>query len=420
MAGESARQIRRKRIKLPDGNTVDVPVISQISFIDANDRGWETQYTIDNTTDADRLVHVASILPNSDGHTDETGGGGTGGTDTGGSLQVERIDGFKVSDAADRGQETQPSPDSKTVQQPPDAPPYFKTHAKTRIVKYIKRNDDDTEDKNIWIKSELIDAISFLDANDRGQEHQFTLFNPPDNQDIGGLRLGTDDDGETPTISVDPSIEEITTGVGGSDDGDTPVRTDPFQNIVAISGHDVQVVIYYFGDMTVIPTPGEPLPGDLTDYISMVTWSIALVTKPAGFVYGVDPVIPNITLPDRAWTQYFWTQYLDQLDQPIGHTTIDGTTGGTLDATFPMWSWAWGSTFELGRGQTQPTGTNAHITWAPTGAHDKDGIPYHVRDIHATMQYASIPTPSTPPEPGSPPTTSTHFFVWATFEPGTA
>lgn len=237
MADETARIIKRKRIKLPDGSTCDIPVISQITFADPLDRGQDTQFTLDNSTDSDRDVHVASIIGG--GQTDETGNGGPSG-DPKQTLQVERVDLFRVLDAPDRGQEGFHAPDSKTVAQPPDAPPYFTTHAKTHIVKYIARNDDDTEDSSIWIKSELIDHWSFVDAPERGQETQWTLSNPPDNQDIPGLRLGSetdDSDNTITTISVDPSVEEITTGVGGSDDGDKPVRTDPFQNIVDFVSH---------------------------------------------------------------------------------------------------------------------------------------------------------------------------------------
>jgi hypothetical protein len=244
MANEGARIIKRKRIKLPNGDTVDLPVISQITFNDVPERGQDTQYTFDNSTDADRDMHIA-FIPGNGQPTDETGDSTP---DSSAALQVERIDRFRLLDSPDRGQETFPEPDSKTVAQPPDAPPYFTTHAKTHIVKYVKRNDDDTEDDNIFIKSELIDQINFLDAPERGQETFYTLANPPLNQEIDGLRFGADpsdignDGNPIATISVDPTVDEITTGVGGSDEGDAPVRTDPFQNIVDWSGGGIFVI----------------------------------------------------------------------------------------------------------------------------------------------------------------------------------
>src|SRR5215472_3026193 len=117
MAGEAGRIIKRKNVQ-----GIDIPVITQITFNDVPERGQDTQFTIDNTSAADRTVRVASIID--DKTTDESGGGN-------GLLDVERIDQFKVLDDPSRGQESFFQPDSKTVQEPPDAPPYFITHTKT-------------------------------------------------------------------------------------------------------------------------------------------------------------------------------------------------------------------------------------------------------------------------------------------------
>jgi hypothetical protein len=241
MASETGRIVRRKRIKLPNGNTCDIPVIYQITFADPADRGQDTEYTIDNTTDSDRTVRVASTFGDEE-PPDESGGGGQNNANDSDILKVERIDKFQLQDAADRGQDIWPEPDNKTFDS--NGPPFFTTHVKTHIVKFVARNTDDTDDTSTWIKSELIDQISFTDSGDRGQETQFTLTNPSQDNPIDGMRFGTDDDG-IPTISLDPSaFDEITSGVGIDSDGNgDPVRTDPFQNIISWSGEQFVITI---------------------------------------------------------------------------------------------------------------------------------------------------------------------------------
>jgi hypothetical protein len=213
LAVETGRVIKRKHIQLPQGGSVDIPVITQITFLDVVDQGQESEFHLENGSAGKRDVRVASI-PGHGGATDESGSGS--------GLRVERIDTWRVLDVVERGQETDFHPDSKTVKQPPDAPPYFVTHEKTRVVKYINTPDDGN-----WIKSELIDKWKFGDVVDQGQETEYFLFNPPDNAGIKGLTLGSDSDG-TPTIAVDPGLDAIGDAVD-------PVRTDPFQNIVDFS-----------------------------------------------------------------------------------------------------------------------------------------------------------------------------------------
>jgi hypothetical protein len=210
MPTETNRAIKRKHIQLPQGGSVDIPVITQITFLDVVDQGQESEFHLENGAQGKRDVRVASV-PGNGAATDETG--------VADGLKVERVDVWRVLDVVEHGQETFFHPDSKTVKQPPDAPPYFVTHEKTRVVKYINTPDDGN-----WIKSELIDKWKFGDVVDQGQETEYFLFNPPDNAGIKGLTLGTDSDG-TPTIAVDPGLDAIGDAVD-------PVRTDPFQNIV--------------------------------------------------------------------------------------------------------------------------------------------------------------------------------------------
>jgi hypothetical protein len=223
MPVETGRVIKRKRVKLPSGGSVDVPVITQITFLDVVSQGQESEFHLENSGSAKRDVHVAS-LPGGGAGSDESGGGDDS------TLKVERIDVWRVLDVVEHGQETFFHPDSKTVRQPPAAPPYFATHEKTHVVKYVNSPDDGN-----WIKSELIDQWKYADTVEQGQETEYFLSNPPDNTGIAGLTLGTDSDGK-PTVAVDPSLPDITSSGSGVDPA---WRLDPFQNIVDFSGGGV-------------------------------------------------------------------------------------------------------------------------------------------------------------------------------------
>ena len=225
MPTETGRIIQRKRIALPGGGTVDVPVITQIKFLDVVDQGQESEFTVTNTGDAKRDVRTASV-PGGGAAPDETGGSSN---DTS-QLQVERIDLWRVRDVVAQGQETFFAPDNKTFDSgavPDFKTPYFTTHEKTHVVKYINTPDDGN-----WIKSELIDKWKYRDIVDQAQETEFFLSNPPDNQNITGITVGTDSDGITTTIAVDPSLPDISDSNNGVDPA---WRLDPFQNIVDYS-----------------------------------------------------------------------------------------------------------------------------------------------------------------------------------------
>ncbi len=192
MPTEAGRVTKRKRIPLGD-SFVDIPVITQISFIDPNERYQEIQFTVDNSAQGTRRVHVVTL----------------GAADDAETLQVERIDQWPVFDAADRGQETQHTLDNVTGE---DASPYphFTTHARTHYVTYKSATDSAS------IITELIDELVVFDPNDRGQDtHFFLTGNPP-----------------AGSYTLDPSDPDISDSGHGID---PPWRTDPFQNIVAFT-----------------------------------------------------------------------------------------------------------------------------------------------------------------------------------------
>ncbi len=52
MPEEFSRTTKNKRVVLPSGGTVLIPVITQISFIDPIKQFQEYQYTVDNSADS--------------------------------------------------------------------------------------------------------------------------------------------------------------------------------------------------------------------------------------------------------------------------------------------------------------------------------------------------------------------------------
>lgn len=232
MATEYKRKRARKLIKLPSGETIYVPVITEIGFVDSADRGQEHDYTCSNDKTGARTVHVDDVyavpvdkdgVNTSQAPVDKSGD----------ALKVERIDMWPVLDPVDRAQETQIAFDNKTLGQDQDgndaAPPHFITHAKTHIYRYFKdpQNPDDT---GTWVDSELIDECDVLDLVDRAQETRYSLDNPT-NQEFRDGDLSGQANPDDPDITI---VDE-----GAQDPGEgtesNPVRLDPFQNIVNFS-----------------------------------------------------------------------------------------------------------------------------------------------------------------------------------------
>jgi hypothetical protein len=199
LPGEQNRVTKKKIVQLPDGSTVGVAVITQISFIDPIDRYQETEFTVDNSGQADRDVHIDTVTA-SDGSS--------------GSIDVERIDLWRVLDPIERSQETFFAPDNKTGAD--SKPPHFSTHQKTHVIRFTDSPGDPIAS---WVETELIDEFDFQDAVDRGQETLYTLLNPPSNTVDG----------------VTDNGDGTFTATGDDDGSDSPVRTDPFQNIVDFS-----------------------------------------------------------------------------------------------------------------------------------------------------------------------------------------
>ncbi len=202
MPEEFSRTTKRKRVRLPGGSEVDIPVITKISFIDPFNQYQEYEYSIENGADGLRQVHVDDVPSSENGE--------VVGDDT---LSVERIDKWSHSDVFDRNQETELSMDNVTGSEL--IPPHFFTHLTTHVVRYRGTEGE----ASAWIDSELIDSFSVIDPISQYQERIFTLNNPQTND-------------EAQANIDDPDITDSANGI------DPPWRTDPFQNIVNFKGED--------------------------------------------------------------------------------------------------------------------------------------------------------------------------------------
>lgn len=233
MPTEGERVKGRKKVILPNGDTIYVPVITKISFIDPYERYQETEHSIDNTAESNRNVHADNVHPvpvDRDGVPTED----PPTQDTSQSLYVERIDTWHAVDPYERYQDTDLTLDNATGNDL--LPPNFFNHEKTHIYRY-HQDPQNPDDDGIWIDSELIDEFSVVDPYERYQEKHYTLLNPTNAEfrdgDLSGQASNDDAD--------------ITIG-GGDGEGteDNPIRLDPFQNIVNWNGG------FLFAEITII------------------------------------------------------------------------------------------------------------------------------------------------------------------------
>jgi hypothetical protein len=206
------RERARKTITLPSGQTCAIPVITRVSFLNQN--GQETQHYPDNTSTGNREVHTDQVKSSASPSA---------------TIDVERIDVWKVLDIQQQAQDSEFAFDNKTGGD--FLPPSFTAHQKTHVVRYYQ-DPNNPDDNGTWIDSELIDEFHTLDQN--GQERQWFLENPAKG------------DSAAQADSGDPDIT-------GSDGIDPPYRTDPYQNIVdfhdggAPGGHEIIGVVFGMG-----------------------------------------------------------------------------------------------------------------------------------------------------------------------------
>lgn len=293
MPNEGSRITARKTIVLPDDETISVPVITQISFVDPFERYQETEHHIDNSSESNRVVHVDQVHAvdvDRDGvPTEETP---TAGED---SLFVERIDTWNSLDPLERGQETQLTLDNSTGNDL--LPPHFTNHERTHIYRYHK-DPANPDDEGTWIDSELIDEFAVIDPLNRGQETHYVLANNPTNEEFRAGDVSGQADQNDPDITIE----------GGDGEGTeaNPVRLDPFQNIVNYSKGGVYVLFaFHWHDFLTFPL-GERCTLTTTGFFPAST-----------FTAGVAPRTSTADAIDIVCTG-------DALDSLLNGTSADG------------------------------------------------------------------------------------------------
>ncbi len=395
MPDEGSRITARKTIVLPDEETISVPVVTQISFIDPLERYQETEHHIDNSSESNRIVHVDQVHPvdvDQDGvPTEETP---VAGEDT---LYVERIDTWNSLDPLERGQETQLTLDNATGNDL--LPPHFTNHERTHIYRY-HQDPANPDDEGVWIDSELIDEFAVIDPLNRGQETHYALTNPTNEEFRAGDVSGQADQND-PDITIE----------GGDGEGieANPVRLDPFQNIVNYSKGGLYVLFLYSWHDFITPGMGERC--TLTQNSPAAsTFTPGIATRVAS-AEAVDVVCSG-----------------DALDSLLNGATDTGgqpdvITTGQFAQNYLMFPPCFDCATDFGFSVYPPGDPNApdSLTWcspAYTGPSIfADPVPYNKYERSFLFEIAASEPDDTNPTAGNDATTKINFDVFGLPEP---
>ena len=340
------RTTANKTITLPNGNTVLVPVITQLNVVDSVDRYQETDYTIINTVNnpttnkpTTRQVHVDQI--DETGNIDNSQAFPPGNSSL---LPVERVDVWNVLDPVDRAQESDVTLFNDQANYNPSGPPFFTRHKATHVV----RVQNDPDDGN-YVDVELIDELDWVDSVDRGQETHLQLNQPQGTYDsTSGMYIITAD-------SSDPDITDTSSGI------DPPFRLDPFQNIVGyttiqlafsigIQGTNTRgyATIVDSGQPTTDPTTGAatdpPLgPPPQPDPYGEIDYDCALSWSASSYVSASNGNGPTVIWAGLAGSAGLFTMYSVGItgisaNETAAPLVINGKTipGFTSQLTIPM------------------------------------------------------------------------------------
>jgi hypothetical protein len=216
MAEQADRKLKRKKIKIKksddsDGESVDVPVIYDATFVTAADQYQEGHLFFKNDSgDTSRKVHTQRVTNQ----------------DTNDYVDVERIDSFFTKTAADQYQETEWP--LKNKDPPPIQPDGTDNpaHQKKHVVRFFKNNDKNSK---TWVDIEQIDQLNAILPQEQYQEYQLYMRNA----EIGD---SVDNSGVPYDVTVgfcDPDLDQA-----DDYDSDPPYRIDPLQNIVNVHSHE--------------------------------------------------------------------------------------------------------------------------------------------------------------------------------------
>ncbi len=206
---DNTRRAVRKRINLPNGSYVYIPVLERIPFSVAADQYQEHIMYLRNGLNTERTVHIRDVpsLDNTE------------------HIQVERIDKFQIKTMAEQAQERVYY--VKNLDPPPILPDGTNdpAHERVHYVRYFQNNDTNSD---AWVDVELIDKLKITVAAEQYQEWQvFLRHDEPGNVianpgvNYGPVTVGFCD----PSFDLAPGELEI----------DPPYRLDPFQNIIQFS-----------------------------------------------------------------------------------------------------------------------------------------------------------------------------------------
>jgi hypothetical protein len=201
MPEEFSRTTARKKILLPTGDIIYVPVITKISFIDPFNQYQEYQYIIENGEDADRTVHTDNVHPvpvDADGVPTEE----TPVADTSDELLSARWNVINHSTGIKKAD------DAGQCHRQRSTTAAFSNHIRTHIYRY-HQDPENPDDNGVWVDSELLDEFAVIDPFEQYQERRFILANPTNAEFRDGDLSGQ-------ASEDDPNI----TIIRGSDEGE--------------------------------------------------------------------------------------------------------------------------------------------------------------------------------------------------------
>jgi hypothetical protein len=305
----TGRTTANKKIVLPGGGTVLVPVITQLNVVDSTDRYQETDYTVINNfydpvtnKQTHRQTHVDQI--DDKGVIDNSQPYPPGDTSR---LPVERVDVWPVLDPVDRAQESDITLFNDQTNYDPNGPPFFTRHKASHVV----RVQNDPDDGN-YVDVELIDELDWVDPVDRGQETHLQLNQPQGTYDSNsGMYV----------ITADPSDPDITDTSGNIDPA---WRLDPFQNIVGWSGGYIIVLNFYWADYAYDSIKGvASLDGSNANEFADANNKRVLTTNRVVTLY---PPICGFAVPNHSTVTVVDPQSSVVLLNPGVHAVMTGST----------------------------------------------------------------------------------------------
>ena len=252
-----SRDYRRKRVPIlsgdgtETGDYVDIPVIYEMTI--KGSRGQDYRYRFQNSSvGKGRTVVVSKVGATTGSFEDESTV-----TDKSSFVNAERTRTIPFTSALDELQPWETDKKLKNLDPAPKQPDGSDDprHKEVHYVRFYKNND---LTGSTWMTTEMIDQVTLKGS--RGQDFGFKLKHPTAGEyaDLGGDGFGvvvTDDDPYKPIVGwVDLSAPLLP--VEYDDDGKPlATKTDPWQNIVNVSGGTYLMITFGWQDGAYGPIP---------------------------------------------------------------------------------------------------------------------------------------------------------------------